>query len=230
MSQYVMRRLSSYTACCDGYLFTTGYENGHQDATTSEPKSTKVNTAKLTKVIQAGQFLLQFATWQQKLQKRLHVATSVDSTLAALQVWSSFHFYDESRVAIVSYVVKRLKRLVKQQSSQQHTDAQVLKQWSTALHMAAQDATHKLKQVHAMLLVIHTDTADASTATIAANAVASVESTLIASRAHSTCCRCCTCVLHSMASSLLVHTSGMNSLTIHYMYCTVAGCSYSTAA
>jgi type VI protein secretion system component VasK len=130
----------------DDVVCMAGYENGHQDATASEPKSVEVTIGKLSNVIQAGQFLLQFAAWQQKLQKRLRLATTVDSTLAALQLWSSFHFYDVARAPIVLYVIKRLKRLVKQ-SSQQYTDAQLLKQWSTGLHTAVQEATHKLKQV-----------------------------------------------------------------------------------
>jgi type VI protein secretion system component VasK len=156
MSSYLKHRLALYAAHADHVVYAAGCKNGHQDATASEPLSAKVNFRKLSKVIQAGQFLLQFAAWQQKLQKRLRLATTVDSTLAALQLWSSFHFYDQARAAIVSYVIKRLKRLVKQ-SSQQYTDAQLLKQWSTALYTAVQEAAHKLKQVNITSAVEYTN-------------------------------------------------------------------------
>jgi hypothetical protein len=99
----------------------------------------------LVKRAQAGQFLMHFAEWQHKLQKRLHVATTVDSTLAALHVWTTFYFYNQPRVDIVTYVARRLKRLLR--ANEQRSDVDVLSEWSTALHNNAQEAASKLQQV-----------------------------------------------------------------------------------
>jgi hypothetical protein len=69
---------------------------------TSGSQTGSASVKQLVKHAQAGQFLMHFAEWQQKLQKRLHVATTVDSTLAALHVWTTFYFYNQPRVDIVS--------------------------------------------------------------------------------------------------------------------------------
>jgi hypothetical protein len=112
---------------------------------TSGSQTGSVSVKQLVKHAQAGQFLMHFAEWQQKLQKRLHVATTVDGTLAALHVWTAFYFYNQPRVDIVTYVAKRLKRLLR--ANEQRSDVDVLSKWSTALHNDAQKAAGKLQKV-----------------------------------------------------------------------------------
>jgi hypothetical protein len=94
---------------------------------------------KLKKHVQASHFLLQFAKWQQKLQKRLHIANTAGSTLAALRVWVEYLFYDRPRHIVVLYVTKQFKRFM-HNSKQQCDDMHVLKEWSLSLHNAAQSA------------------------------------------------------------------------------------------
>eukprot|EP00953_Heterococcus_sp_UTEX-ZZ885_P001913 1543-Heterococcus_DN1.PRE.2 len=93
------------------------------DATSGSQTGSK-NVKQLVKHAQTGQFLMHFAEWQQKLQKRLHVAPTVDSTLAALHVWTTFYFYNQPRVDIVTYVARRLKRLLR--ATTQRSDVDVL--------------------------------------------------------------------------------------------------------
>jgi hypothetical protein len=102
---------------------------------------------KLTKHVQASHFLLQFAKWQQKLQKRLHIANTADNTLAALRLWAEYLFYDTLRHTVVLYVIKQLKRFMLSSKQQQCDDMHVLKEWSLSLHKAAQSAAAKLKEV-----------------------------------------------------------------------------------
>eukprot|EP00953_Heterococcus_sp_UTEX-ZZ885_P005314 3335-Heterococcus_DN1.PRE.3 len=103
---------------------------------------------KLTKHVQASHFLLHFAKWQQKLQKRLRIANPADSTLAALRVWAGYLFYDTPRHMVVLYVIKQLKRFMLSSKQQQCDDMHALKEWSISLHKAAQSAADKLKEVY----------------------------------------------------------------------------------
>jgi hypothetical protein len=112
---------------------------------TSGSQTGSASQKQLVKYAHAGQFLMHFAEWQQKLLKRLHVATTVDRTLAALHVWTTFYFYNQPRIDIVTYVARRLKRLLR--ANEQRSDVDVLSEWSTALHNDAQGATDKLQQV-----------------------------------------------------------------------------------
>eukprot|EP00953_Heterococcus_sp_UTEX-ZZ885_P028517 15203-Heterococcus_DN1.PRE.3 len=102
---------------------------------------------KLTQHVQASHFLLQFAKWQQKLQKRLHIANTADNTLAALRLWAEYLFYDTPRHTVVLYVIKQLKKFMHKSKQQQCDDMHVLKEWSLSLHKAAQSAADKLKEV-----------------------------------------------------------------------------------
>jgi dTDP-4-amino-4,6-dideoxygalactose transaminase len=103
---------------------------------------------KLTKHVQASLFLLQFAKWQQKLQKRLRIANTADNTLAALRLWAEYLFYDSTRHAVVLYVIKQLKTFMPSSKQQQCDDMHVLREWSLSLHKAAQSAADKLKEVY----------------------------------------------------------------------------------
>jgi hypothetical protein len=102
---------------------------------------------KLTKRVQAGHFLTQFTAWQRQLQHQLHAATTVDSTLDALKVWSAFHSCSLSRAEIVVYATTALERLASERSVL-GKGKRVLKDWNKDLHRDAEKAARKLKKVY----------------------------------------------------------------------------------
>jgi hypothetical protein len=117
----------------------------------SKQKSPKQRQAskRLAKHIQAGQFLMKFAKWQSKMQKKLRTETSAHNTLVALQQWSGYVYFDDARSAVVCYVMKRLKQGMRSNSSssEQEGEEQLLREWSTGIHREAQVATEKLAKV-----------------------------------------------------------------------------------
>jgi hypothetical protein len=104
---------------------------------------------RLTKRVHANEFRLHFGLWLERVQERLHMATSVGSTLAGLQVWSVYYFYDKQKLAVVSYAIKQLQRVVRTSATVQLSDMQVLREWTKLLRKDADEAADKLQQVHA---------------------------------------------------------------------------------
>jgi hypothetical protein len=99
----------------------------------------------LQKRAHAGQFLMRFARWCHKVQKRLYAPDTVACTLQLLELWSGFHFYNKPRISVVTYVVKQLKQC--ERKSKQCSDVDVLREWSTSVYRAAKSAADELKQV-----------------------------------------------------------------------------------
>jgi hypothetical protein len=104
---------------------------------------------RLAKRVHASEFRVRFGLWLQRVQERLHMVPSVSSTLAGLQVWSEYYFYDKQKLAVVSYATKQLQRVMRQSTTAQLSDMQVLSKWSESLTKDADQAADKLSQVHA---------------------------------------------------------------------------------
>jgi hypothetical protein len=100
----------------------------------------------LTKRVQAGHFLTQFAAWHRQQQQQLHATATVNSTLEALRVWTAFYSCNQSRVEIVMYATAKLERLASERSVL-GKGKRVLKDWSKRLHRDAEQAANKLRKV-----------------------------------------------------------------------------------
>jgi hypothetical protein len=115
-------------------------------ATPLELETDNKRIRKLTQRVQAGHFLTQFAAWHRQQQQQLHAATTVNSTLEALRVWSAFYSCNQSRVEIVLYATAELERLASERSVL-GKGTRVLKDWSKRLHRDAEKAANKLRKV-----------------------------------------------------------------------------------